>query len=222
MLDELLAQLATGEFEDDGWVMVTHADLSEASLRVGVRIRTGVAEQPDEAWDIMCLTPRGHRVELGVTSDLFLADDHVLLWPHTQPVVQIYFRGPPTEPRTVVGALYERHRALVADWIPFGRFLNQQLALVELLAAPSGLFGNGPQPLMLAYAEVLQDFGYMTSQFGPRPPTRIDTGLHLGEGDLVPETDRLAALILGENYVVAPAFLAERIPSRPVGESATQ
>ena len=201
-LAELLATVATGEFEDDGWVHLTGARWDGDDLRLALTVRTGEHEVPDQSWEITCHSPRAQHLTLEGDGTLCLSEEHVLLWPHTQPTLQLYFRSPRTDIQSAIGALYERHAELVGHWIAFHSFFNRLMRLADLLAAPSGMLGTGPEPLMRGYGQVLQSRGFQISLVGPRPPQRV------ANGRWVEETSPLAVLILGESFVVAPSFSA--------------
>jgi hypothetical protein len=71
---------------------------------------------------------------------------------------------------SVAGALCERHVDLVEDWIPFEKYLNAEVRLAELIAGSFGMLADGVEPLILAYEEVMQRYGFSTSQHESRPP----------------------------------------------------
>lgn len=71
------------------------------------------------------------------------------------------------EPLAVVDALYQRHLALVGDWIPFGRFMNGNS--LEMIRGRYGMLADGPTPLVDAYAQVLDSFKISNKVTEPRP-----------------------------------------------------
>ena len=117
-LAELLAAVDTGEFEDDGWVHLTGVQWDGDDLRLALTVHTGEHEVPDEHWEIACHSPRAHRLSLVGADTLSLSEEHVLLWPHTQLTLELYFRSPGTDIQSAIGALYERHTELVGHWSP--------------------------------------------------------------------------------------------------------
>jgi hypothetical protein len=115
------------------------------------------------------------------------------------------FYGKSANPSAVVGGLYERHWELAGKWIPFHRFLNPGVRLTELIAGGFGMLAEGPEPLILAYEEVMQQHGFSTTHRDPRQPVYWG-----GEGWLA-EKAVLSALVLDESYVVAEHFAAKAV-----------
>jgi hypothetical protein len=144
-------------------------------------------------------------LSLGYCYDLELSDDHVLLWPHAAPTSAISFYGKAENPSAVAGALYERHRELVDKWIPLHRFLNPGVQLTDLLSGGYGMLAEGPEQLILAYEEVMQQHGFSTSH--REPTARVYWEDHAWHE----QTAALSVLILDESYIVAEEFVAKAV-----------
>jgi hypothetical protein len=207
MLTNLLAIINTGDFEDNGILRLTNAvwlnDAIEFHVEVGFQDAT-----PSQQWQITCAEPKTHRLKLGFFDDLVVERAHVLLWPYKYLHTQVSFCGVCNDPFEVVGALYQRHREIAKAWFPFHQFLNGMLPLPTLLTGNGGLLASGPEPLMLAYEEVLNHHGLQASHLESRRPIHWE-GIQLSEKD-----SDLQVLLLGASYIVAQDFQCQ-----PIGTS---
>jgi hypothetical protein len=198
-VEELFAALQRLSREDDTVVRVVGMNLVSDDLHLVVALGTEGDPRPRESWGVVCVGPRAHRVSFDDTDgSLHMADEHVLLLPHRAPSVQTHFRNEGCDHARALAALYARHRALVGEWFPFEAFLRP-----EVLDAPGGLAGQGPEPLMHAYGEVLRAHGYGVSHLNRRAPVRWEGARW------VEETAPFAVLVVGRSYVVASDFVAE-------------
>ena len=127
-------------------------------------------------------------------------EDYGSLHVREKPYALVSFYGKALDALSVVGALYARHVDLVEDWIPFHKYMNSEVLLAELIAGSFGMLADGPEPLVLAYAEVMQSYGFTTSHHSSVPP-----------GDWVGESADLSVLILDKSHVIASAFLANAL-----------
>ncbi len=128
------------------------------ALRLEVFVETHSQEIPDQSWEIRV----GHAREivlskgaLGEHDDLTLYHDHVLLWGHTESVSQLCFTGPSGNHESLLWDLYERHRQLAREWVPFDRYLNGTF-IWNRLSGGHGVLAEGPDRLLREYAEVLR------------------------------------------------------------------
>jgi hypothetical protein len=205
MLEELLAITNPVDFENYGTLLLTRIDWSKDALILSLDISAD--EYPDihRRWQVICSGVREDCLSLGYSYDLQLSDDHVLLWPHVARRTSTSFYGKCEHPSAVAGALYERHWELAGKWIPFHRFLNSGVRLTELISGGFGMLAEGPEPLILAYEEVMRQHGFSTSHLDPRKPVYWG-----GEGWLE-EKVALSTLVLDESHVVAENFIARAI-----------
>jgi hypothetical protein len=205
MLEELNAVLSTGEFEDAGAVLLYSARWPDQACEILLDVRTGDVTCPRQAWLIRCAAIRATRLAPGWAEMVELVSAHPLLLPHTEARVTLAFRGHPEQPRAVVGALWEAHRATTDEWYPFGAFFNPSVPLAELVGAGGGILAEGPQSVMVAYANALRECGLSPSILGERPPLRFR------EGAWVPEPEGLTVLIVGESYAIGVGFEIARV-----------
>jgi len=201
MLDSLRKFIDTHEFEDDGSVTIEEAVFSQENLLI--RIRLSLPEGPVERRSILCRQPRSHCLIAAEYSDnLDLYDDHVLLWPHCQRHVALFFNGRANDHFSLLGSLVDVHYRTVGEWIPFTKYMNSALfsTWCSLLDSHSGLLAEGPTGLIDEYRAVLQTYGIRDSSPPEREPSWWD-GTRWQPG-----SEKLYALIVGSSYVVAPGF----------------
>lgn len=205
MLEEFLSVAGSVDFEEYGELLLTKAESSGASLTLWLSV--SYDERPDfhRDWKIICSGVADEELSFGDHYLLQLADEHVLLWKHNKPQTSVSFYGSAADPSYVVGALYEKHRALVGDWIPFHEFLNMSLGLTNLIAGGFGRLAEGPEPLVLAYEEVMQQCGFSTSHLAPSPSMHWD-GARWAE-----DSTAFSVLTLDESYVIASGFEAVKV-----------
>jgi hypothetical protein len=207
--DELRAVLGTMEFETDGWLQLLDARETTDGLQATLGAFLG-GGAPRQRWEI-----KAHRVSRARLSlieplyEVYLADDHPLLWPHARDVASLsfFFREGVEEPLAVAAVLYEHHREITDDWLPFEDFVNAsaQAPLSVRIARRHGVLAEGPVALLEAYAGVLEGHGAVTNLFSPRPPMRWDGARW------VEEPEGLSACVLGESYIVACRFEVARV-----------
>jgi hypothetical protein len=100
----------------------------------------------------------------------------------------------------LVGQLFLTHQRLVADWIPFDRYLNNHVDLDALLGGGYGKLADGPEFLVAAYAAILERHGVSPSLLPARPAKWYD-----GRAWVETET-HLNTLILGGSFFVAVEY----------------
>lgn len=205
MLEDFLAATSGVDFEGYGSLCLTRAEWSEGSLTLSLEVSADEDPGIHPRWQVVCSGVREDSFSLGYADDLQFLTDHVLLWPHAAPESAVSFYGRAENPYAVAGALYQRHWELMDKWLPFHRFLNPGVRLTELIAGGFGMLAEGPEPLILAYEEVLQQYGFSTSHRDPRRPVYWG-----GEGWLE-QGAALSVLILDESYIVAENFVADAV-----------
>jgi hypothetical protein len=205
MLEDFLAATRGVDFEDYGSLCLTHAERSGGALTLTLEVASDEDPRVHPHWRVVCSGVREDHLSLGDAYDLHFTDDHVLLWPHAAPKSATSFYGRAENPSAVAGALYRRHWELAGKWIPFHRFLNPGVCLTELIAGGFGMLAEGPEPLIVAYEEVMQQHGFSTSHRDPRKP------VYWGGNGWLEQKAALSVLSLDESYVVAENFTAEAV-----------
>ena len=205
VLENLLDITKEIDFEDHGSLCLRTVESDEDTLSLVLHITADEYPEVHPTWEVACFGVKEDSLSLGTHFDFQLFDDHVLLWPHMSRRSSTSFYGKVENPLAVVGALYQRHRELVGEWIPLHRFLNSGVALTELIAGGFGMLAEGPEPLILAYEDVMRAQGFSTSHLDPTKP------VYWGGNEWLDQKRPAAVLIFDESYVVAEQFVASPV-----------
>lgn len=194
MLRELLAIVDTGKFEDCGRIDVTAAQWSAGDLTLRLGVDPG--DETIERWTITCSSVVEHLLTQAENCGLaHVVGEHPATAQFTEPLEHLYFRGACANPEAFLGKLWLAHRRATDDWIPFDRYLNTEVPVVELVASSSGCLATGPSFLIGAYATLLDQ--------EKMQPHRLEAEqeVYLPKAEL---------LHFGESYVIAARFQAAR------------
>jgi hypothetical protein len=205
MLEDLLAIAHLIDQEEDGSLSLRHTEWSAEAITLSLDITMDRYPDIHRHWQVICSGVRAHSLSLGFAYKLQLTDDHVLLWLHMKRRLSTYFSGKCETPDAIIGALYSRHWELTDGWIPFHRFFNSNVQLTKLIIGGSGMLAEGPEPLILAYEDVIQKFGFSTSHLDAGEPAYWN-----GETWLE-EREKLLVLVLDRSYIVAEKFIAKMV-----------
>jgi hypothetical protein len=203
VLDQLRQFLESPEHDDDPFVRLDSFELHGHDATLNLRVMNYDADQTWGIWEVRALGLRDFLVR-EPHGDLTAHSDHVLARQHTDRCVDLSFRGSPQSPAELVGQLYLTHHRLVADWIPFDRYLNNQVDLEPLLGGGYGKLADGPEFLVAAYAAIIERHGVSPSLLPARPAKWFD-------GRAWVETEaHLNTLVLGESFFVAVDYAERR------------
>ena len=205
VLENLLEIAERVDFEDHGSLRITRVEADGDALRLSLHITDDEYRDIPPNWEVLCSMVREQSLSLGDHYGLELFDDHVLLWPHLALRTSTSFYGKVENPLTVIGALYQRHKELVGEWFPLHRFLNSNIGLPELISGGFGQLAQGPEPLVLAYEEVMRSQGFSTSHLDPTKP------VYWGGNEWVGQKAPAFVLILDDSYVVAEQFVTSPV-----------
>jgi len=125
--------------------------------------------------------------------------DHPLLWSHNQKHTSLYFGKAASDPHEVLSRLYSLHFRITKGWIPFDKFLNPNVPLIDLCKSTNGLLAQGPLTLLEEYMKLLDTLGMLPSIVGSYPPEGIKG--HDGSEGSIPKV-----LIVGDSYFVGKTF----------------
>jgi hypothetical protein len=199
----LCSAVDTGEFEDNGWIVLSAASWGTDDIVLSVELEPGDGT-PKQCWHVTCERPRSHRLQSHTANDFAVHEDHVLLLPYQQLQADLYFASPAASPAAVAGELWAAHRRYTDDWFPPETFLNPNVPLIALLATRSGLLAQGPVGILAEYEMVLTRNDIACSQLRERDPKRWDGS------SWVTESEVLKVLTIGRSFVVAEAFTGTR------------
>ncbi len=200
MLENLLEITKLVEFEDYGSLQLTGVKFNEEGLTLSLHITADEYTEAHPRWEVVARSAKEHSLSLGYHEEILLSEDHALLWPHVAARTSTSFHGKTDNPFAVVGALCERHRELAGNWIPFHRFLNSDINLIELIAGGFGMLAEGPEPFILAYEEVMRQHGFSTAHLDPSKP------VYLGGNELLGAKAPVSVLLLDDSYIIAEHF----------------
>jgi hypothetical protein len=205
LFETLTALKETSEFEDSGGFRFCSAQRIANDIALELFLVPGDGSN-EQQWRIDCSGIREYLLQSEFSDDLCVLSEHPVLLSFTEQVTDVYFYCASPNPIATIGALFECHRELVDDWIPFEKYLNVlPKRLSELLASSSGKLASGPVSLMEAYSRVLSEQGIQSSMLPSRPPKFWD-----GEQWVVSNIP-LRALVFDGSFVVAEKFDARRL-----------
>ena len=197
MLEPLIEITGSSELAEFGWVRMTSCRWIEDAIELQLEIDEGQGGRPLAHWIVRCFEVGEHMLCDADGGGLQVSgSDHPVVRQHLDPRTSLFFGASPTPGSDVVGGLFSAHRDLVDDWIAFDRYLNLSRPLEELLVSGSGMIATGPRFLLQAYANVLDRAGMEASLVDVAKAQRVPP-LHVAH--------------LGESYVVARRFEAERL-----------
>lgn len=196
MLSDLLAIMGTLEYEHHGYIRLLSAIEQDKDIELSIKLSTGLECTPPQFWKIYCQLVQEHQLIFGEIHYPFgIYNEHILLWSHEDCQISLSFYGKVKDIFGVVGRLYVRHMELVGQYIPFQRYFNYDL--VKLLVSGHGVLAEGPERLVKAYQQVMDEFGFKTSII----PTR--KSYYIGGKSVVPQGKGQSVLIMGKSYIIA-------------------
>ena len=193
-LDELRAIIESLRFEEFGDMRIVHAHWSAGRLVLRAELDHGDGNR--SAWQLRFTDVLEHSITEVANCGLNIWHDHVVIDQFTRPRLFLHFGAAPADADALIGQLWSAHTALADDWIPFDRYLNQQVPLNGLLKSGSGLLATGPDFLISAYADVLDRNHCLPSRGS------LSEGRHLQSATMAH---------FGESYVVAQSLLVRRL-----------
>jgi hypothetical protein len=194
VLHKLLEITCTGEFEDNGTLVLQSSTWRDDAVELRFRVDHGT--DVISFWTLQCFGVieyllRGAHYQIGLN---IWENDHPVIDQHTESREGVYISKAPKSSDTVVGQLWAAHVKRVDDWISFDRYLNTELPLQALLDSGNALIASAPAFLASAYVEVLES--------NRCAPSRVPAG---------PARASSARLVhFGDSYVVAARVEASR------------
>ena len=201
---ELEDIFSTVEYEEDGGINITGTHWYSHDLRIEFVIRTG-NEGQSQLWEAQIGGVREDSIKSDFADKLELFEEHPLLWTYNQRQTNLYFGRPTDRPYELFVNIYNIHRQLTRNRIPFDKYLNTALTTIELCKSTTGLFAKGPIKLMEAYKEELERHNMTPTIVGEHKPKRWLNGHQ------VDETEIVKVLVIGDSYVVGETFDFQRM-----------
>jgi hypothetical protein len=193
MPKDLFPRITAVDYEEYGSLQVKAVEQRDEDLLIWLVVTADEDPSLPESILKTCHLHRENTLVPGHYASIDLMQNHVLLWDYNQPHIFSSFYGNVQDPLAVVGALYERHIELVGKWIPFSKYLNCHMPLSKLIGGAFGLLADGPETLVLAYEEVLSNYGVSVAH----------------HNNALEHYETPSILILDEAYVIGNAFFVE-------------
>lgn len=203
MLDQLLALVASEEFDGGGFLRIANIAFEAESCQISLLAHLDSLATP-QAWRIAVDGIREISGLEGIVYDASLIEDprHPAILQYIDEDVGLSFARAPRSASEVIGDLLLAHRQTTQDFIGFERYLNRNVALESLIAGGRGRLASGPRFLMDCYAAILLAHEMMPTLIPTRPDIDLKTQLPL-------QRVSLQMLRLGGAFIVAERFLAQ-------------
>ena len=190
--------LETGEFEDDGGLLITGLDYFADDLKVEFIVNPGDLEadsKNNQLWELQIGNLKREKLEISWSSEIELHNDHFLIWDFTKSWTKLYFNGNARNADRFLSEIYQIHRRKFGRWIEVEKYLNVQPDLYGLCRSKYGLFAEGPKEILVAYEDCLRSHNM-------NPHFQGDyKGLNSHNREPL-----LQLLIFGESYFIAEKF----------------
>lgn len=196
MVDRMLEEIDSTIFEDDIEFRIISCESPIPGLLIIIIDLVYIYEHETiQRWEVRCEDVVEHQIFLGSHARMMLDEDHVLVMQHNEQKCDLFVSSSTDNPFEVLGKLYTVHLSLTDGWRPFGEYLNN--LHLDVLRSGLGLLASGPEGIIKAYGNVLDDFQIRNSSV----PIR----------SMANNNKELSVLIFDEAFVVARKFIARRI-----------
>jgi hypothetical protein len=205
-MEALLKITETGEFEDNGWLFLKNSHWQGDDIELLFELKDGVEGNQIANWVVRAHMVHEYKIFEAYDRGLnHHKKNHIIISQYTDKAANLFFRGTYSCPEEVVGALFEAHVECAQDWIDFGKYLNTEQKLSNLIKAGFGKLADGPEFLLKEYQAILAKFGISSNITGERPPKRWNGSKYV-EFSSVPEM-----IHFGGSFVVADSFHASEL-----------
>lgn len=196
--DEFVETVRSVNFEEYGTFRITQIEGKPEKFSIQCEIV--IDEEPgfQRLWSITVSGAKKTSLRLGYFDNISFDENHILLAEFSQPIFRLGFRGKPNDSFSVVGRLYNSHRKIAADWIPFSAYFMGR-EITTLIDAGFGTLAEGPAQFIHVYNQVLQDCEIQTSITGERDPTEWN-------GMSFEPFAKLSVLTLDDSFIAAERF----------------
>lgn len=204
MIEQIRETIAQGKFETDFYLQFTKFHVQEdcLSLILSVFLDEQDKGRLVDQWHIKCLGWEDYHFEnfLSYEEDEFeLTTHHPLLWDYQEALIELYFKGKPTNNKALIGELFLHHNKLTTNLIQLDYYLNVQTGIHDLewlFGSAQGLFSRAPKELTEIYKDTLEKYGFSTYQLSYEQDS---------------SNQEFQLLRLGPSYIIAKEFEVERI-----------
>ena len=143
--NNIIQIIETGEFEDDGGMLITGLDFFADDCKIEISLNSGDEDVPNQLWEIQIENIREERICYDWFYDIQILPKHKLLEPYLQINKELYIKSKPKSPDELLKDLYVHHRNTFGYLREIEKFFNTEKRLNELCEMEFGLFAKGPE-----------------------------------------------------------------------------
>lgn len=197
---EIIEFISTGEFEDDGGMLITSMDFIADEGKLEVSLNSGDEEVPNQLWEIQVNNIREEKICYEWFYDIQILSKHKLLEPYFEINRELYIKSKPISPTELLKDLYVHHRNSFGKFREIEKFFNTQKTLDKLCEMDFGLFAKGPETYLNEYLSILTKQNSQPYLFGEFTSKKWT-------GDKwVEDNPNLKLLLCGETFFIADEF----------------
>ena len=206
MIPKDLSDILENYDPEDFDVVITKVDYETTNPKFDIQCSVKSYNDEDNfirRWTIDTKQHRQSKISLDFASTFEISNDHPILWQFSDKQSEIYFSGHCSDADKLFIDLYKTHKSLFGNFTAFEDTVHFANDFKHLMKTSSGLLSNGPNKLMIKYAELLEPYNLSYSLIGDRMPTYYDC-----ENEKhITETGNAKVLFIDNSYIVADEFI---------------
>ncbi len=201
---EIIEFIGTGQFEDDGGMLITSINFIADDCKLEVSLDSGDMEVPNQLWEIQVRNIREERICNEWFYDVQILMEHKLLDPYTEINTELYIKSKAKDPNELLKDLYVFHSESFGKFREIEKFFNTDKTLEKLCEMNFGLFAKGPRTYLSQYMSILERQNTEPYLYG-----EIKSKKWTGE-KWIEENPNLKLLLCGETFFIADEFIFEK------------
>lgn len=207
MIQKLLEELKSiDDDEENEWLNLSSAVWIADDLNLSFAVKDLSENKIVSKWIVKCVDVISYLISDAYGGGLnYHEDDHLAIAQFTDPQVMLHFKGKVKSASRLMVDLWDVHRKVADDWIPFETYINNSSKLHDLISGGYGLLANGPKFLIDEYEIVLKKHSIGSSRTKEVPCKRWI------ENRFEPIIKPVAMIHFGESYIVAKKFEAQKL-----------
>jgi hypothetical protein len=207
MIQKLLEELKSiDDDEENDWLNLSSAVWSSDDLNLSFILKDLSENAIVSKWLVKCVDVISYVITDAYGGGLnYHEDDHPAITQFTDPQVMLHFKGRAKSAPKLIIDLWDVHKKVADDWIPFETYINNSRKLQELISGGYGLLADGPRFLIDEYERVLKNHSIRPSRTKEVPYKRWI------ENRFEPIIKPVAMIHFGESFIIAKKFEAEKL-----------